>query len=381
MEKNFTQISNEILDNKELSLEQKGLLAIMYRNSDDWKNYQSELITRSSCGRDKHSRILKELSLLGYVKKVFDGDLRDKSNGKFCKGETYWKLIKTTVDWNPVTGNQQLETSNGLTASNNTKVNKTNQIKQIKESVSVEKYTSSSENFSSDEVETDSDSYFDFISNDEWVIFDNGFESSKVETETDSDSKIEKKISISHSNEKNIHTSKKEYLKVEPSTEKKKFFFRVNEKPDYHRLEEYFHSKGYSSAQALEMHKRLLSTNFKSASGEQIKFLDSYINRELQNIKPDLSNEDINSLVNSLSGHINSNLKNKDKDEYFLRNHTNKLDSKEWIQEKISKMGLEKVSALVLYVIENDKTSTNIYQMRNSLNARKKNLIATSKRV
>jgi hypothetical protein len=356
MEKNFTQISNEILDNKELSLEQKGLLAIMYRNSNDWKNYQSELITRSSCGRDKHSRILKELSLLGYVKKVFDGDLRDKSNGKFCKGETYWKLIKTTVDWNPVTGNQQLETSNGLTASNNTKVNKTNQIKQIKESVSVEKYTSSSENFSSDEIEakTDSDSYFDFISNDEWVVFDNGFESSeKIEIETDSDSKVEKENSSSHSNEKSIRASKKEYLKVEPSTEKNKFFFRVNEKADYHRIEEYFHSKGYSSAQALEMHKRLLSTNFKSASGEQIKFLDSYINRELQNIKPDLSNEDVSKLSKNIYQIIAPTF---EEEELIYRYHTIQLDSKEYAQKLISQFGLNKSIRLIKFLNDNELT-------------------------
>lgn len=295
MEKNFTQIPNEILDNKELSLEQKAILAIFYRNSDEWKVYQSELMTRSSCGRDKHVRVLKELASLGYIEKVVDGDLRDKSTGKFSKGETYWKLVKTTVDWIPVTGNQQPVSSNWLPASNNTNENNTNEIKQ-------------------------------------------------------------KEIINSSSVDSNIITqvNKKEeaefrHLKVEG----KKYFFQLNEKPSFQKIEEFYHSNGYSSKQALEMHKKLIDSGYKDSSGNNIKFLDSYIKKEMSKIKPDLSNEDVDQLTLSVYQIIAPSF---EQEELEYRFYTIQLDSKEYVQKLISKYGLQKAEKIINWIISKGYT-------------------------
>jgi hypothetical protein len=377
-EGNFSIISNKQLMNTKLSDSSFRFLVYALNNSSEWELNFTAYKNIFNYSNNKITAIKKELEDIGILitKKTSTG-----RGGKFIYSyiineEIVDLILGDTILGDTILGDTKMSTKQNQFF-NKTKL-KQKESKQS-ESVSVEKYTSSSENFSSDEIEakTDSDSYFDFISNDEWVVFDNGFESSeKIEIETDSDSKVEKETSSSHSNEKSIRASKKEYLKVEPSTEKNKFFFRVNEKADYHRIEEYFLSKGYSSAQALEMHKRLLSTNFKSASGEQIKFLDSYINRELQNIKPDLSNEAINKLIIMLASKFISSLDSfstMDEVEKCQKFSQYKNICEPYIQELISKIGLEKTNRVIRYIFNSEENITSIRQAKEFLNKQKVN--------
>lgn len=55
----FTQISNDLLNDEQLTLESKALLSIFLSNSDNWNLHMSEIIKRSKNGRDAHYSALK----------------------------------------------------------------------------------------------------------------------------------------------------------------------------------------------------------------------------------------------------------------------------------------------------------------------------------
>lgn len=74
--KNFTQISNSLLNDDKVTLEAKALLTIFLSNKEDWKIQMKEIIKRSKNGRDAHYRALDELIEHGYVARV---EIRNKS--------------------------------------------------------------------------------------------------------------------------------------------------------------------------------------------------------------------------------------------------------------------------------------------------------------
>lgn len=74
----FTQISNDMLNDPNLSLEAKGLLSIFLSNSEDWKINMANIIKRSKNGRDKHYNVVKELVANGYF-----GRVEVRENGRF----------------------------------------------------------------------------------------------------------------------------------------------------------------------------------------------------------------------------------------------------------------------------------------------------------
>lgn len=66
----FTQVSNGVLWDKDVTLQAKGLLSIFLSNSDDWELNIKEIITRSKNGRDAHYKIIDELIQHGYFARV-----------------------------------------------------------------------------------------------------------------------------------------------------------------------------------------------------------------------------------------------------------------------------------------------------------------------
>ena len=66
----FAQIPNETAQDSRLSFEARGLLTLMLSMPEDWAIHKEWLIKQSpKCGRDKMTRILKELIEHGYVVK------------------------------------------------------------------------------------------------------------------------------------------------------------------------------------------------------------------------------------------------------------------------------------------------------------------------
>jgi hypothetical protein len=63
----FVQVDKEMLNNKDLSWEAKGLLTYMLGMPEDWQFYQNELRRHGSAGRDKFRRMLRELEIFGYL--------------------------------------------------------------------------------------------------------------------------------------------------------------------------------------------------------------------------------------------------------------------------------------------------------------------------
>lgn len=71
VDQSFTVIPNETLKDKNLSMEARGLLAFMLSLPDDWVIYKDWLRGQAPMlGRDKLTRILKELQDFGYVRKI-----------------------------------------------------------------------------------------------------------------------------------------------------------------------------------------------------------------------------------------------------------------------------------------------------------------------
>jgi len=66
----FTQVSNDMAWDKDLTLQAKGLLLIFLSNSDDWDLHMKEIIKRSKNGRDAHYKIVDELIEKGYFARI-----------------------------------------------------------------------------------------------------------------------------------------------------------------------------------------------------------------------------------------------------------------------------------------------------------------------
>ncbi|MEB6233918.1 nuclease [Mammaliicoccus sciuri] len=91
----FTQISNDLLNNEQLTLESKALLSIFLSNSDDWDLHMSEIIKRSKNGRDAHYSALKKLIKAGYIARL---EFKQNSNNQFLKLEYIFSDNKEDIN-------------------------------------------------------------------------------------------------------------------------------------------------------------------------------------------------------------------------------------------------------------------------------------------
>lgn len=67
-------MNNAFLQDKNLSLQAKGLLAEILTNKPEWRIYLSEFEKRSTNGRDAHRKAYKELQDAGYIRSVKRSD-------------------------------------------------------------------------------------------------------------------------------------------------------------------------------------------------------------------------------------------------------------------------------------------------------------------
>jgi hypothetical protein len=67
IEKNFTTISNDLINNKDLTLEEKGLLIYILSLPDDWHLYKNSLPSRTGEKPGTIDRIFKSLQEKGYI--------------------------------------------------------------------------------------------------------------------------------------------------------------------------------------------------------------------------------------------------------------------------------------------------------------------------
>lgn len=91
----FTQISNDLLNDEQLTLESKALLSIFLSNSDDWDLHMSEIIKRSKNGRDAHYSALKKLIKAGYIARL---EFKQNSNNQFLKLEYIFSDNKEDIN-------------------------------------------------------------------------------------------------------------------------------------------------------------------------------------------------------------------------------------------------------------------------------------------
>ncbi|MYL43977.1 hypothetical protein [Virgibacillus salexigens] len=91
----FTQVSNDFLWDKSLSLQAKGLLSIFLSNSTDWDTNMKEIIKRSKNGRDAHYNVVNELIKHGYFARV---EIRGKGKDGFEDMEYLFSDCKNDVE-------------------------------------------------------------------------------------------------------------------------------------------------------------------------------------------------------------------------------------------------------------------------------------------
>lgn len=91
----FTQISNDLLNDEQLTLESKALLSIFLSNSDNWDLHMSEIIKRSKNGRDAHYSALKKLIKAGYIARL---EFKQNSNNQFLKLEYIFSDNKEDIN-------------------------------------------------------------------------------------------------------------------------------------------------------------------------------------------------------------------------------------------------------------------------------------------
>lgn len=77
----YTVIPNELLHDGRLSFEAKGLLCLLLSLPEDWKVNKEWIINQSNAGRDKVTRMLRELQDANYVLKVTTHDKSGKITG------------------------------------------------------------------------------------------------------------------------------------------------------------------------------------------------------------------------------------------------------------------------------------------------------------
>lgn len=65
--RNFTQISNDILHNPKLTMKAKGLMCIMLSLPDTWDFHRDHLVTLSADGKDSLKAAIKELQIAGHL--------------------------------------------------------------------------------------------------------------------------------------------------------------------------------------------------------------------------------------------------------------------------------------------------------------------------
>ncbi|KHD40339.1 hypothetical protein NA32_06815 [Streptococcus hongkongensis] len=98
-------MNNEFLQDKELSLEAKGLLATILTNKSDWSIHITELSDRSASSLHKHKQAYYELQKAGYLLSlkngkvgwvIFASDRKFTEFGiKLCKDRMYLSTIHT----------------------------------------------------------------------------------------------------------------------------------------------------------------------------------------------------------------------------------------------------------------------------------------------
>lgn len=69
-DRKYAAIPNEAMRDERLSIEARGLLALLMTYSDDWVFRRDHLMTVAGIGRDKFQNLMRELTEAGYVRRV-----------------------------------------------------------------------------------------------------------------------------------------------------------------------------------------------------------------------------------------------------------------------------------------------------------------------
>ena len=115
--KGFVVLYRAAAQDTRLSLESRGLLALMISLPDDWEYTVSGLAIKAGCGRDKVRRLLRELQAVGYL-------IREQSHdrgGKFSCNTYVLQDEAPPLDGNTVNGEnrQRVTPSAGFSTQNN----------------------------------------------------------------------------------------------------------------------------------------------------------------------------------------------------------------------------------------------------------------------
>jgi len=81
-DRKYAAIPNEAMRDKRLSIEARGLLAMLMTYADDWQFNRDHLMEMVGMGKDRFGRVMGELITSGYVERVYTRDSAGQLLGK-----------------------------------------------------------------------------------------------------------------------------------------------------------------------------------------------------------------------------------------------------------------------------------------------------------
>lgn len=123
----FTQIPNTTLQDISLSFEAKGLLVLILSLPEDWEIHKTWLRAQSpKCGRDKLDKSLKELQVLGYMRKEVKRGEGGKLEGYdwFVYPEKQLEATETVASTGTLKNRIPVKPVNGESPTTNKHINK-----------------------------------------------------------------------------------------------------------------------------------------------------------------------------------------------------------------------------------------------------------------
>lgn len=122
----YSIVNNEVLKDKELSMQAKGLYAYLRSNSKDWKLYKTEVYNHFTNGRDAINKAWKELVDKGWI--VSERIVKD---GKMAGWNHTVKRSSPTTYWKPVNRKTRQSENPQLISNNSNNYQKNNNIVSI----------------------------------------------------------------------------------------------------------------------------------------------------------------------------------------------------------------------------------------------------------
>lgn len=334
MELPYLTLQRNIFEDETLSITAKMLIMYMQNNKDGFEFRAYTFANLMKISKTTVQKTVNELKKKGLLKttKIPMGN---------CGGfKTEYTLTFTNTDvavipFSVITetvSTETVSTENEIYNKNKLNENKLNKNKFNKSDSGSDNSSSNRENFLVGTTETESE-----------------FELNKklIEKEIEFENQINALREAENKKTIDNTIQPKELNQSDKTKQKKDYFFQVGERPGLNKINEYINQKGYNQSAADSIHKKLSDSNYKDAAGNQIRYIQSWIDKELNNYTPSINGTEIEQLTIEMADIYTSSLP----EEQHCYYHTNRVKLKEAVQLGIEVLGQVKTRKAVVNAI------------------------------